>query len=89
MAEESEKKEPQKSNSLITLINKTRLGQFLFLFILIMILFYCIEVIPFYTQHHHSMQETMLLVKRRLPFVASIAAVASLYIVSRRRGPRR
>ena len=72
----------------ITFVNNSRLGQFIFLFVLIMILFYCIEVIPFYIQQQHSARETLLLIKARLPWVSAIAAIASLYIASRRKRPK-
>ncbi len=77
--EEKRTDNDKKSFSLIDKINQTRVGQFFFLFILMMILFYCIEVLPLYFGPSHlPVDQIILRVKRRLPFVCSIAAVASI-----------
>jgi hypothetical protein len=88
--EEKNQEEIPVKKGLIDKINQTRVGQFFFLFILMLVLFYCIEVLPLYFGPVHlPLDQIILRVKRKLPYVCTIAAVASLYLLSRRRPPKK
>ena len=77
-------------NFFIALVNKSRVGQFLFLFVLLIALFYCVEILKLhFGQTALPLNEIIVRIKRRLPLVCSIAAIASLYVISRRRPPKR